>query len=109
MNYSKIYQISIQEENKMSSQTEKKTVTTGQGLLMLAVGIAIIIVGILVLKANNAIVLALDGVVMCVMAVIFGTKYNDLQTGIKEVITSMLVAILILFSVGVLVATWMAS
>ena len=47
----------------MSSQTEKKTVTTGQGLLMLAVGIAIIIVGILVLKANNAIVLALDGVV----------------------------------------------
>lgn len=109
MNYSKIYQISIQEENKVSSQTEKKTVTTGQGLLMLAVGIAIIIVGILVLKANNAIVLALDGVVMCVMAVIFGTKYNDLQTGIKEVITSMLVAILILFSVGVLVATWMAS
>ena len=93
MNYSKIYQISIQEENKVSSQTEKKTVTTGQGLLMLAVGIAVIIVGILVLKANNAIVLALDGVVMCVMAVIFGTKYNDLQTGIKEVITSMLVAI----------------
>lgn len=91
------------------SAEEKKKVTTGQGLAMLAVGIAIIIVGILVLHAPNAIVLALDGVVMCVMAVCFGVKYGDLQTGIKDVITTMLVAILILFSVGVLVSTWMAS
>lgn len=55
----------------MSTQTQKR-VQPWQSLLMLAVGIAIIIVGLLVLKVNNRIVLALDGVIMCVMAVCFG-------------------------------------
>ena len=31
-------------------------------------GIAVIIVGLLVMKLNNRIVLALDGVIMCLMA-----------------------------------------
>ncbi len=80
-----------------------------QAVFMLLVGIAIIIVGLLVFKLNNRIVLALDGVVMCVMAVLFGIKYDDLQAGIKDTISSMIVAILILFAVGVLVGTWMLS
>ena len=93
----------------MSNNSERKIVKPWQAVAMLLVGIAIIIIGLLIFKLNNRIVLALDGVVMCVMAVCFGIKYNDLQTGIKETISSMLVAILILLAVGVLVATWMIS
>lgn len=90
-------------------QTERKIVKPWQALAMLAVGIAIIIVGLMVMKLNNRIVLAADGVVMCVMAWCFGISYSELQNGIRDTITSMIVAILILLSVGVLVGTWMLS
>ena len=72
-------------------------------------GIAVIIVGLLVMKLNNRIVLALDGVIMCLMAWCFGIPYAELQQGIKETVSSMIVVILILLAVGVLVGTWMAS
>ena len=76
---------------------------------MLLVGIAVIIAGLLVMKLNNRIVLALDGVIMCLMAWCFGIPYAELQQGIKDTVSSMIVAILILLSVGVLVGVWMAS
>ena len=63
----------------MSEQTERKIVKSWQALLMLAVGIAIIIVGLMVMKLNNRIVLAVDGVIMCLMAWCFGVPYDDLQ------------------------------
>ena len=66
----------------MSNNSERKIVKPWQAVAMLLVGIAIIIIGLLIFKLNNRIVLALDGVVMCVMAVCFGIKYNDLQAGI---------------------------
>lgn len=88
---------------------EKKIVKPWQALSMLVVGIAIIIVGLMVLKVNNRIVLAVDGAVMCCMAVCFGIKYDDLQKGIKDTVTSMIVAILILLAVGTLVGVWMLS
>ena len=90
-------------------QTERKIVKPWQALAMLVVGIAIIIVGLMVMKLNNRIVLAVDGVIMCLMAWCFGISYSDLQNGIRDTITSMIVAILILLSVGVLVGTWMLS
>lgn len=46
---------------------EKRIVKPWQAGLMLLVGIAVIIVGLLVMKLNNRIVLALDGVIMCLM------------------------------------------
>ena len=88
---------------------EKRIVKPWQAGLMLLVGIAVIIVGLLVMKLNNRIVLALDGVIMCLMAWGFGIPYAELQQGIKETVSSMIVAILILLAVGVLVGTWMAS
>ena len=90
-------------------QTERKIVKPWQALAMLVVGIAIIIVGLMVMKLNNRIVLAVDGVIMCLMAWCFGISYGELQNGIRDTITSMIVAILILLSVGVLVGTWMLS
>ena len=88
---------------------EKRIVKPWQAGLMLLVGIAVIIVGLLVMKLNNRIVLALDGVIMCLMAWCFGIPYAELQQGIKDTVASMIVAILILLAVGVLVGTWMAS
>lgn len=93
----------------MNETTERKIVKPWQAMMMLVVGIAIIIIGLMVLKVNNRIVLAVDGVVMCIMAVCFGIKYDDLQKGIKDTIGSMLVAMLILLAVGTLVSVWMAS
>ena len=88
---------------------EKRIVKLWQAGLMLLVGIAVIIAGLLVMKLNNRIVLALDGVIMCLMAWCFGIPYAELQQGIKDTVSSMIVAILILLSVGVLVGVWMAS
>ena len=88
---------------------EKRIVKPWQAGLMLLVGIAVIIVGLLVMKLNNRIVLALDGVIVCLMAWCFGIPYAELQQGIKETVSTMIVAILILLAVGVLVGTWMAS
>lgn len=87
---------------------EKRIVKPWQAGLMLLVVIAVIIVGLLVMKLNNRIVLALDGVIMCLMAWCFGIPYAELQQGIKGTVSSMIVAILILLAVGVLVGTWMA-
>lgn len=93
----------------MSEQTKRKIVKPWQALLMIVVGIAIIFIGLKVVGAKNHVILLFDGVVMCVMAALFGIKYDDLQADIKGTINSMLVAILILIAVGVLVGTWMIS
>ncbi len=76
---------------------------------MLGVGIALIVYGLVFLKVNARIVLAIDGVIMCLMACSFGIAYDRIQQGIKETIASMLVAMLILLAVGVLIAAWMAA
>lgn len=93
----------------MSEPTKRQIVKPWQALLMIVVGIAIIFIGLKVVGAKNHIILLFDGVVMCVMASLFGIKYDDLQADIKGTINSMLVAILILLAVGVLVGTWMIS
>ena len=93
----------------MTKMENKRIVRPWQAAWMLLVGIAVIIAGLLVMKLNNRIVLALDGVIMCLMAWCFGIPYAELQQGIKETVSSMIVAILILLSVGVLVGVWMAS
>lgn len=93
----------------MSESKQRKIVKPWQAILMILVGIAIIFIGLKVVGAKNHIILLFDGVVMCVMASLFGIKYDDLQADIKSTINSMLVAILILIAVGVLVGTWMIS
>lgn len=80
-----------------------------QALAMLVVGVGFLFVGLMALGLNARIVLALDGVLMCAMACAFGMKYETLQNGIKDMIGSMLLAMLILLAVGVLIGIWMAS
>ena len=97
------------QEEEMSSDIQKKIVKPWQAFLMLAMGIAVIILGLLVLKVNNRIVLAGGGVILAVMAWGFGISYDEIQKSIKDTISSMIVAMLILLAVGTLVATWMAA
>lgn len=81
----------------------------GEAFAMLAVGIGFLFFGLMAMGLNARIVLALDGALMCAMACAFGMKWETLQTGIKDMISSMLVAMLILIAVGMLIAVWMAS
>lgn len=76
---------------------------------MLVVGVAVLFFGLMGLGLNARIVLAVDGALMCLMACAFGMRYDVLQKGIKDMIGSMLVAMLILLAVGVLIAAWMAG
>lgn len=92
----------------MSSEN-KKIVKPWQAFSMLGVGIAVIVIGLLVLKVNNRIVLTVGGVILATMAWAFGISYDEIQKSIKETITSMIVAMLILLAVGTLVGVWMAS
>lgn len=88
---------------------EQHLVTPAQALTMLGVGVFIIFFGLMALGVNARIVLAVDGVIMCLMACIFGISYDRLQQGIKDTISSMLIAMLILLAVGVLISSWMAA
>ena len=93
----------------MSQANSSSRLAPWQAMTMLAVGIAIIFFGLMALKVNARIVLAVDGAIMCLMACAFGISYDSVQKGIKDTIASMLVAMLILLSVGVLIGSWMAS
>lgn len=88
---------------------EQHLVTPAQALTMLGVGVFIIFFGLMALGVNARIVLAVDGVIMCLMACIFGISYDQLQQGIKDTISSMLITMLILLAVGVLISSWMAA
>jgi NhaC family Na+:H+ antiporter len=96
------------EGNKMQ-ESQRKIVKPWQALVMIVVAIAIIVVGLMVVKAPNAIMLLVNGVVMCILGRLFGIKYDDMQSDIKNTISSMLIAILILVAVGILVGVWMIS
>lgn len=93
----------------MSQTNSSSRLASWQAMTMLAVGIAIIFFGLMALKVNARIVLAVDGAIMCLMACAFGISYDSVQKGIKDTIASMLVAMLILLSVGILIGSWMAS
>lgn len=88
---------------------EQHLVTPAQALTMLGVGVFIIFFGLMALGVNARIVLAVDGIIMCLMACIFGISYDRLQQGIKDTISSMLITMLILLAVGVLISSWMAT
>jgi NhaC family Na+:H+ antiporter len=76
---------------------------------MIIAAIAIIVIGLMVVKAPNAVMLLVNGVVMCILGRAFGIKYDDMQNDIKSTVSSMIVAILILIAVGILVGVWMIS
>ncbi|WZL73825.1 Na+/H+ antiporter NhaC [Clostridiaceae bacterium 35-E11] len=87
----------------------EKAISTNQAVIMLLMSIVIIFGGVLIIKAPTTITLLIAGFGTIMLSLIYGIKWQDLQNGIIENITSMLVAILILLSVGMLVGSWIAA
>ncbi|MEA4987664.1 MAG: Na+/H+ antiporter NhaC family protein [Anaerovorax sp.] len=88
---------------------EKKRVIPMQALILVLVAVSIIIFGIKVVAAPTAIILLFDGVVIITLSALFGIKYSDMQADIVKCISSMMIPILIVLSVGMLVGAWMLS
>lgn len=88
---------------------QKKRVSNVQAVILLAVAIIMIFVGLKIIAAPTPVVLSVSGIVLIVIATFMGFSYADLQADIIKVISSMLVPVLILLSVGALVGTWMIS
>ncbi len=89
--------------------TSSKKVTKPQAFFMLILGIVLVVVGFLVTEDADAVILLSVGALLSVIAVIFGTKYRDIQSTIITLVKNMIMPILIIFSVGMMIGTWVLS
>lgn len=87
----------------------KKRVSKGQALLLIFVSIAIILIGVMVVKAPKPVLLLFDGAVIATLAYCFGISYKDIQNDMVALIKTMIIPILIVFSVGMMIGSWMLS
>lgn len=89
--------------------TESKKVTKPQAYFLLIFGIAFVIGGFAITEDADAVILFVAGAVLSTFAVIWGVKYNDIQHTIINLVRNMIMPILIIFSVGVMIGTWIVS
>ena len=89
--------------------TSSKKVTKPQAFFMLILGIVLVVVGFLVTEDADAVILLSVGALLSVIAVVFGTKYSDIQSTIITLVKNMIMPILIIFSVGMMIGTWVLS
>ncbi|MDR0648990.1 MAG: Na+/H+ antiporter NhaC [Synergistaceae bacterium] len=90
------------------SETESQKLTIGKALALFLLSILMIFGGVLWVKANSSIVLLTAGVVSSAICMAWGIKWKDLERDMLSNITSMLPAILILLSVGLMIGIWIA-
>lgn len=89
--------------------TANKKVTKSQAFFMLILGIVLVVVGFMVTEDADAVILLTVGAILSVIAIFFGTKYNDIQSTIVTLVKNMIMPILIIFSVGMMVGSWVLS
>ena len=89
--------------------TKSKKVTKSQAFFMLILGILLVIVGFMVTEDADAVILLSVGAILSVIAVVFGTKYSDIQSTIIGLVKNMIMPILIVFSVGMMIGSWILS
>lgn len=87
----------------------EKKLSLPKSISIIALSIIIIVVGKTILKGDTSVVLVLDAVVVSVLAMVWGTKWEDIENEIKENLKSMTVPIMILMLVGMLVGVWILS
>ncbi|WP_218668309.1 Na+/H+ antiporter NhaC [Sediminibacillus massiliensis] len=90
-------------------QSEVKRPTVGMALIPITLALVIFIVGIGVLKFQAELMLIFAGVLFSIFAALYGHKWGKIITVMGEKIKTALPAILILFSIGLLIGTWMIS
>ncbi|MCG3421112.1 Na+/H+ antiporter NhaC [Oceanobacillus jordanicus] len=91
------------------SQNEVRRPTVGMAMVPIVLALAIFIIGIGVLKFQAELMLIFAGVVFAIFAGLYGHKWEKIITVMGEKIKTALPAILILFSIGLLIGTWMIS
>ncbi|PGT89007.1 MULTISPECIES: Na+/H+ antiporter NhaC [Bacillaceae] len=92
----------------MSEATMKRP-SLGMALLPIIISLVIFIGGIGILKYPAELMLLFAGVVFTIFAVVNGHKWDTIISVMGEKIKKALPAILILFSIGLLIGTWMIS
>ncbi|WP_121663814.1 Na+/H+ antiporter NhaC [Metabacillus litoralis] len=92
----------------MSEATMKRP-SLGMALLPIIISLVIFIGGIGILKYPAELMLLFAGVVFTIFAVLNGHKWDTIISVMGEKIKKALPAILILFSIGLLIGTWMIS
>ena len=88
---------------------EKKRVSFGQAVILLVIAIAVIIIVKAWLAADTSVSLLCAAAPVCALAMIWGVKWDDIETEIKENFKSMCSPVMILMCVGMLVGTWTIS
>ncbi|WP_200411493.1 Na+/H+ antiporter NhaC [Virgibacillus salexigens] len=91
------------------SQNEVKRPTVRMALIPIALSLIIFIVGIGVLQYQAELMLIFAGVLFSLFAKFYGHNWETIITVMGEKIKTALPAILILFSIGLLIGTWMIS
>ena len=76
---------------------------------MLVIAIAVIIIVKAWLAADTSVSLLCAAAPVCALAMIWGVKWDDIETEIKENFKSMCSPVMILMCVGMLVGTWTIS
>lgn len=86
-----------------------KRVSFGQAVILLVIAIAVIIIVKAWLAADTSVSLLCAAAPVCALAMIWGVKWDDIETEIKENFKSMCSPVMILMCVGMLVGTWTIS
>lgn len=77
--------------------------------LLLIAAVFVIVTGLSVVHAPTPITLLAGGGLTSVIAILFGTKWKEIQKAIFESINSMIIGIMILLLVGCLIGSWILS
>ncbi|WP_205439403.1 Na+/H+ antiporter NhaC [Halobacillus ihumii] len=91
------------------NQKEVKRPTTAMVLIPISIALIIFIGGIGVMRFQAELMLIFAGVVFAIFAGIYGHKWDEISSVMGEKIKTALPAILILFSIGLIIGTWMIS
>ncbi|SDJ77444.1 Na+/H+ antiporter NhaC [Sediminibacillus albus] len=91
------------------NQAEIRRPSIGMALVPILIALAVFIIGIGVLKYQAELMLIFAGAIFAVFAVFHGHSWEKILVVMGDKIKKALPAILILFSIGLLIGTWMIS
>ncbi|WP_257346678.1 Na+/H+ antiporter NhaC [Pseudalkalibacillus decolorationis] len=80
-----------------------------KGFILLFLSITVVLTGIMIIDAPTTIVLISAGSLIIILSLIWGIKWNDIETDILQSLNAMFKPILILLAVGMLIGSWILS
>lgn len=86
-----------------------KTLSSAKAIALIVVSIAIVFGGIIFVDAESTIVLLAAGTTVIILSLLWGIKWDDIETGILTNLRAMFIPILILLAVGLMIGVWMLA